>query len=167
MGAIVVAVRAPSPTAAVIAVLLIFMSLFYASAPLASVAAEGIPLTPMRRAYLRSAQSTGDRPGLGRRGAVIGGAAAVAAVAAVAAASALTVNSPSDTAPFSGSSDLPQIGSVGSSPPSPSEQPAPSPSPSAAPSPTAAGASPTPAPGTPGTSPPPVPPTPGPPRPTP
>jgi cellulose synthase/poly-beta-1,6-N-acetylglucosamine synthase-like glycosyltransferase len=167
MGAIVVAVRAPSPTAAVIAVLLIFMSLFYASAPLASVAAEGIPLTPMRRAYLQSAQSTGDRPGLGRRGAVIGGAAAVAAVAAVAAASALTVNSPSDTAPFSGSSDLPQIGSVGSSPPSPSEQPAPSPSLSAAPSPTAAGASPTPAPGTPGTSPPPVPPTPGPPRPTP
>jgi hypothetical protein len=114
---------------------MVFMAMFYASAPLASIAAEGIVLTPIRRAYLNSAQSTGDRPGLSRRGVVVGGTAAVAAVAAIATASALTVNSPSDTTPFSGQSDLPQIGSVVGSQPAPSPSPTTSPTPGTSPSP--------------------------------
>jgi cellulose synthase/poly-beta-1,6-N-acetylglucosamine synthase-like glycosyltransferase len=47
---------------AVIAILLLWLAALYSSAPWASFAAEGIRLTPLRRAYRRSSQSTGDWP---------------------------------------------------------------------------------------------------------
>jgi cellulose synthase/poly-beta-1,6-N-acetylglucosamine synthase-like glycosyltransferase len=45
-----------------LAVLLIWLALQFSSAPWASFAAEGIRLTPLRAAYRRSSQSTGDWP---------------------------------------------------------------------------------------------------------
>ncbi|HET9781884.1 MAG TPA: glycosyltransferase [Candidatus Dormibacteraeota bacterium] len=63
--AIVMVVRAPSISTGALAILLLFQAAIYANAPWAGAAAEGIHLTPMRRAYRRSAQSTGGRPGLG------------------------------------------------------------------------------------------------------
>ncbi len=58
-------IRAPSWTTAALAVLLLFQCWVYANAPWAALAAEGIKLTPERRAYLRSPQSQGDWPGSG------------------------------------------------------------------------------------------------------
>jgi hypothetical protein len=51
-----------SPGTIVIAVLLIWLAVLYSSAPWASFASEGIRLTPLRRAYRQSSQSTGDWP---------------------------------------------------------------------------------------------------------
>jgi cellulose synthase/poly-beta-1,6-N-acetylglucosamine synthase-like glycosyltransferase len=45
-----------------LAVLLLWLALQFSSAPWASFAAEGIRLTPLRAAYRRSSQSTGDWP---------------------------------------------------------------------------------------------------------
>ncbi|TMC06738.1 MAG: glycosyltransferase [Chloroflexi bacterium] len=45
-----------------LAVLLLWLALQFSSAPWASFAAEGIHLTPLRAAYRRSSQSTGDWP---------------------------------------------------------------------------------------------------------
>ncbi|MGH7904287.1 MAG: glycosyltransferase, partial [Candidatus Dormibacteraceae bacterium] len=59
--------RAPSFTTAALGGLLFFQSLVYLNAPWASTAAEGVPLTPLRRLYRYSAQTTGERPGAGRR----------------------------------------------------------------------------------------------------
>ncbi len=55
-------VAAFSPGTIVIAVLLIWLAFLYSSAPWASFASEGIRLTPLRRAYRQSSQSTGDWP---------------------------------------------------------------------------------------------------------
>ena len=120
-------VRSPSWTTAALAALLLFQGWLYLNAPWASMAAEGITLTPARRAYLRSAQSTGERPAL--RPAAAGlGAAALTAVAGVVAALVLT--GPSDTTtPFTGGPSLPRIGSLApghTSSPSPSPSPSPS-----------------------------------------
>ena len=46
----------------VLSVLLLFEAFVYSNAPWASLAAEGIILTPERRAYARSPQNTGERP---------------------------------------------------------------------------------------------------------
>src|SRR5262252_6238447 len=46
----------------VLALLLLWLAAVYSSAPWASFAAEGIRLTPLRAAYRRSSQSTGDWP---------------------------------------------------------------------------------------------------------
>ena len=56
--------------------MLVFQAMLYFSAPWAAAAAEGIELTPFRRIYGSSAQSTGDRPTwAGRAAAVPAGAA--------------------------------------------------------------------------------------------
>ena len=48
-----------------LAILLLFQSAVYANGPWAGAAAEGVHLTPIRRAYKSSAQSTGARPPIG------------------------------------------------------------------------------------------------------
>ena len=61
-GAAAMLVRSPSAATIVLALLLVFEAFVYSNAPWASLAAEGIILTPERRAYARSPQNTGDRP---------------------------------------------------------------------------------------------------------
>src|SRR5213079_2195745 len=63
--AIAMLLRAPSFSTAALSLLLMFQAAVYANAPWASAAAEGIHLTPLRRAYRRSAQSTGAWPAYG------------------------------------------------------------------------------------------------------
>jgi cellulose synthase/poly-beta-1,6-N-acetylglucosamine synthase-like glycosyltransferase len=151
--------RSPALTTVVLGLLLFFEAFVYSNAPWASLASEGIILTPERRAYARSPQNTGDRPAV-RGGLVV--PVGLTALAAAAAVAALVVSSPSDRAPFSGSQqDLPRIGNVAPNfgvGPTPSATPAASPSaspeaspsasatPAATPTPTVT-ASPTPTPG--------------------
>jgi cellulose synthase/poly-beta-1,6-N-acetylglucosamine synthase-like glycosyltransferase len=130
--------RSPGLTTVVLGLLLFFEAFVYSNAPWASLASEGIILTPERRAYARSPQNTGDRPA-GRAGLVM--PVGLTALAAAAAIAALVVSSPSDRAPFSGpQQDLPRIGNAtpATSPaPSPSASPVASPSPSTTPAPSA------------------------------
>jgi cellulose synthase/poly-beta-1,6-N-acetylglucosamine synthase-like glycosyltransferase len=150
-GAAAMLVRSPSIATGVLAALLLFEAFVYSNAPWASLAAEGIILTPERRAYARSPQNTGERPA--RKRALVAPLAAVG-VAATAAVLALVIASPSQNAPFSGpQADLPRIGKIvpdfkvgplpqvtpspsASASPSPGTSPSPSPSASAQPSPT-------------------------------
>jgi cellulose synthase/poly-beta-1,6-N-acetylglucosamine synthase-like glycosyltransferase len=60
--AVAMVVSAPSLPTIVLAVLLLWLAVVYSSAPWASFSAEGIHLTPLRAAYRRSSQSTGDWP---------------------------------------------------------------------------------------------------------
>ena len=53
-------VRALSVTTTVLAILLLFQASVYLCAPWASFAAEGIKITPLRRTYLESSQTTGE-----------------------------------------------------------------------------------------------------------
>jgi hypothetical protein len=151
-GAAAMLIRSPSTATIVLAVLLVFEAFVYSNAPWASLAAEGIILTPERRAYARSPQNTGDRPA--RRRPLAAPLAAVGVAAAAAAVALVILASPSQNAPFGGpQADLPRIGnlvpkvksgpipvvtpsSVPSSSPSPSPGASPSPSASAQPSPT-------------------------------
>jgi cellulose synthase/poly-beta-1,6-N-acetylglucosamine synthase-like glycosyltransferase len=142
-------VVSPSGTTIALATLLLFQGWLYTSAPWASIAAEGIRLTPARRAYLRSPQNTGDRPVIRR--ATLGVAAGAVAVAAAAVVAALVATGPSSTQPpfTRGPSDLPPIGGIAPSPstPTPSATPTPSPSPTSSPSPSSSATpSPSPAP---------------------
>jgi cellulose synthase/poly-beta-1,6-N-acetylglucosamine synthase-like glycosyltransferase len=139
-GALAMALRSPSVATGVLAVLLLFEAFVYSNAPWASLAAEGIILTPERRAYARSPQNTGDRPERSRPVAV---PLVLTGLAAFAVVGALVIASPSGNAPFGGpQSDLPRIGSIVPGlkiGPVPAVTPSPSPSvsPSAEPSPTA------------------------------
>jgi len=60
--AIAMVIRVPSVATIALAILLLFQSAVYANGPWAGAAAEGVHLTPIRRAYKSSAQSTGARP---------------------------------------------------------------------------------------------------------
>jgi cellulose synthase/poly-beta-1,6-N-acetylglucosamine synthase-like glycosyltransferase len=125
-------VAAPAWTTAALGVLLLFQAWLYTAAPWASMAAEGITLTPARRAYLQSSQNTGDRPVLRRS--AIGLTAGAAAAAVAVGIAALVATSPSDTQPpfTRGPSDLPRIGALApASSSTPSSSPTPSESPSA------------------------------------
>jgi glycosyltransferase involved in cell wall biosynthesis len=109
-GAAAMLLRSPGLATVVLGLLLIFEAFVYSNAPWASMAAEGIILTPERQAYARSPQNTGDRPVRRAAVAVPIGLTALVAAAAVA---ALVVSSPADRAPFSGNQqDLPRIGSI-------------------------------------------------------
>jgi cellulose synthase/poly-beta-1,6-N-acetylglucosamine synthase-like glycosyltransferase len=125
----VMLLRSPSFATVVLALLLFFEAFVYSNAVWASMAAEGIILTPEREAYRRSPQSTGDRPMPRGTVAVPLGMAGLATAAAIA---ALVVSSPADRAPFSGpQQDLPRIGAVA---PKLGVGPTPSPTPVATPS---------------------------------
>jgi cellulose synthase/poly-beta-1,6-N-acetylglucosamine synthase-like glycosyltransferase len=153
-GAVAMLVRSPSVATGVLALLLLFEAFVYSNAPWASLAAEGIILTPERRAYARSPQNTGDRPERSRPIAV---PLAVTGFAAAAVVAALVIAAPSTNAPFGGpQTDLPRIGTIAPGlkvGPLPNVTPSPSASttPSAQPSPTAsptASAQPSPTPST-------------------
>jgi cellulose synthase/poly-beta-1,6-N-acetylglucosamine synthase-like glycosyltransferase len=158
----VMEVRAFSLTTSLLAVLLLFQAVVYLSAPWASLATEGIQLTPLRQIYLRSAQNSGGME-VGARSSTamlpVGLALAATAVLIV----AFATTSPTAPAPFgggpspsgtpaptalkrpnpaaSGPSTSPSASpSTSPSPtlspsPSPSGSPSPSPSPTATPSP--------------------------------
>jgi hypothetical protein len=135
-GVIVMLVAAPAVATAILAIMLLFEAWVFASAPWASFAAEGIQLTPFRRIYRESAQSTGERPERASRADLI--PAGLAVVVAVVLAYGL-LNAPAETpAP---TAQLPTIGSITHALPStgPSSSPTPTatPSPIATPSPTA------------------------------
>ncbi len=60
--ALVMFIRAPNFATGALAVLLLFQAFIYSNAIWAGAGAEGITLTPERRAYLSSPQTTGDWP---------------------------------------------------------------------------------------------------------
>ena len=110
-------VRSPSVATCALGVLLLFAAYVYASAPVASVAAERVPLNSERRLWLASSQNTGERPPrAGRR--VVFGMAGVLGFAGVAAVAALVLTAPSQQNPFAGRGpdDLPRVNALGPAP---------------------------------------------------
>src|SRR5438128_376452 len=128
--AIVMVVRAPSFATGALAVLLIFQAAIYANAPWAGASAEGIHLTPLRRAYRFSAQSTGGRPGIGADTLAI-----PAAVAIVALVLMLLISLAAPAPPPEPTTSAPGEQIAAPLHPSPSASASPSPSPSASASP--------------------------------
>jgi cellulose synthase/poly-beta-1,6-N-acetylglucosamine synthase-like glycosyltransferase len=118
----------------VLALLLLWLSAVYSSAPWASFAAEGIRLTPLRAAYRRSAQSTGDWPERGVPTVVRFGLplAIAAALAALVFASGLLSPNKTQRPP-----DTPPLGQVVAPTPTPTPKPTPTPTPPPTPTPTA------------------------------
>ncbi|TMG33492.1 MAG: glycosyltransferase [Chloroflexi bacterium] len=108
VGAVVMLITAPAIATAILAVMLLFEAWIFGSAPWASLAAEGVQLTPYRQIYGRSAQNTGDRPERPSRAGIVPGALAV--VVAVVLAYGL-LNAPVERPP-SAQSDLPTIGKI-------------------------------------------------------
>lgn len=147
LGAAFMLVRVPSLPVVALSVLLLFQAFLYSNAIWASMAAEGITLTPTRRAYLRSSQSTGEWPERAGRLLAIPAVAGIFAVivlvlTALNAPSSLpTTNSPLVAPPGGApSSPSPTPTPPAVSSPSPFTQPPPvqqSPSPASIPSPTA------------------------------
>jgi cellulose synthase/poly-beta-1,6-N-acetylglucosamine synthase-like glycosyltransferase len=143
-GAIVILIAAPAIATAILALMLLFEAWVFGSAPWASFAAEGIHLTPFRRIYGRSAQSTGDRPDVPTRAAALIPGALALLVGGVLAYGLL--NAP-PASPPPGQTDLPKIGTITkrqlpvTAPvptPTPTPTPTPSPSPSIRPTPSPA-----------------------------
>jgi cellulose synthase/poly-beta-1,6-N-acetylglucosamine synthase-like glycosyltransferase len=130
-GAVLIPISAFSPATVVLSLLLLYQAAFYASAPWASLGAAGIKLNDFRRAYLRSAQNTGERPPGGGLPVPARLAAAVTALAAF--GLLLATAQPASPLPAR-QADLPKFGQVGGShatapSPAPSNAPAPSPAP--------------------------------------
>lgn len=124
--AIVMVVRAPSIPTVAIGILLLFQAAIYANAPWAGASAEGIQLTPLRRAYRRSAQSTGwPERGASRL-------AVPAALAVVGLVLMLLVSLATPAAPPEPTTAAPAEKPAAKT--SPAASPSPSPSPSASPS---------------------------------
>jgi cellulose synthase/poly-beta-1,6-N-acetylglucosamine synthase-like glycosyltransferase len=138
VAAVLMLVRAPSLSTVALSILLLFQASIYANAPWASVSAEGITLTPLRRAYRMSAQNTGARPSLGG-GALLGvpiGLALGFLVLLVFASIATPPAAPIALAPPPPShSPSPKASPSPSPSPSPTPSPSPSPSPQASPTP--------------------------------
>jgi hypothetical protein len=130
-------VRAPSFATAALALLLLFQVSVYANAPWASASAEGIKLTPLRRAYKQSAQTTGVRPARGG-GALLGVPAAFGLIFLLLLAIAAVLTPPAAApepaaappAPTPTASAARSASPTASPSPSPSLSPSPSPSPS-------------------------------------
>jgi cellulose synthase/poly-beta-1,6-N-acetylglucosamine synthase-like glycosyltransferase len=134
--AIAMLLRAPSLSTAALSFLLMFQATVYANAPWASAAAEGIHLTPLRRAYRRSAQSTGAWPMYAHSSlAVPAAVAAVGLVLWLMTSLATTVITPPE--PSSDQPPAPAPVQKQSPSPLPSSTQSPSPSPAPTPSPTA------------------------------
>jgi len=130
--------RALSVTTSLLAVLLLFQAAVYLSAPWASLATEGILITPLRRIYLRSSQNSAASAVETRSSAaILPVGLALAATAFLIVAFAAT--SPTASAPFGGGPSTPaQVGPnlpALLTSPSPSASPSPSPSASSSPSP--------------------------------
>ena len=124
--AIAMVVRVPSVPTFALALLLVFQAAVYANGPWAGAAAEGVHLTPLRRAYRRSAQSTGAWPSVGANTVALSLAAGLAALVVLVLVSLATPPA----------ALTPNPAPVGPAP-TPSTAPSTTPSPSLAPSPTA------------------------------
>lgn len=140
--AVAMLLAAPSLSTAALSFLLFFQASVYANAPWASASAEGIHLTPLRRAYKRSAQSTGAWPVYGNS--LLAVPAAIAAVGivlwlitslATTVISPPEVSNPQPPAPVQQASPSSSPSTSPSASPSPSSSPSQSPSPSPLPSP--------------------------------
>ena len=130
LAAVAMLVRAPSLSTGALSFLLFFQASVYANAVWASASAEGIHLTPLRRAYRRSAQNTGARPSYGAQLLGVPIVALLVVIVFVLLASAAAPPAP-DTAPSNPLAvQQPQQAS-----PSPKQTPSPSASPSSSPSP--------------------------------
>ncbi|MGH7640622.1 MAG: glycosyltransferase [Candidatus Dormibacteria bacterium] len=136
-------VRALSVTTTILAALLLFQALVYFSAPWASLATEGIHMTPLRRIYLQSSQNQTGLP-LETRSSTALLPVGVAVAAAAGLVVAFAAASPSSQSPFGGGAVSPSIAKTNPTPnPAHSPRPSPSASPSLSPSPSSS-ASPTP-----------------------
>jgi hypothetical protein len=144
VAAVAMLASAPSLSTAALSFLLVFQASVYANAPWASASAEGIHLTPLRRAYKRSAQSTGAWPAYGNS--LLAVPAAIAAVGlilwlitslATTEIAPPDVSNPQPPAPVQQASPSPSPSGSPSVSPSPSGSPSPSPLPSPSPSPSA------------------------------
>ncbi|MGA8426861.1 MAG: glycosyltransferase, partial [Candidatus Dormiibacterota bacterium] len=124
-------VRAPSLTTAILGALLVFQATVYFSAPWASLATEGIKITPLREIYLRSSQNLADSRESRTPTARLPVALALVATAGLIVAFA--ASSPTAPAPFNSSSG-PAPTRASAANPSPDLSPSPSPSQSASPS---------------------------------
>jgi len=134
--AVVMLVRAPSLPTIALAALLLFQAAIYANAPWAGASAEGIHLTPLRRAYRASAQSTGARPGSRQDTLAIPVAAGLVALALMLVLSLATPPPPPEpTTPAPAEQVQPTKQPTPSASPSPSPSPSPSGSPTPKPSP--------------------------------
>src|SRR5207247_6206324 len=127
--AIVMLIRAPSLPTIALAVLLMFQAAIYANAPWAGASAEGIHLTPLRRAYRASAQNTGVRPGFGAETLAVPVALALVALVLM-----LLISLPTPPPPT-------EPGSAGQAAPGTPPHATPSATPSASPSPSATSSS--------------------------
>lgn len=132
LGTAAMLVRSPSWAVVALGALLLFQAFLYSNAAWSSLAAEGIAMTPLREAFLRSSQSRGEWPQRAER------LIAVPAVAGVIAVIILVLTAL--TAP----THLPQQATNPSLPLTGPPSPAASPSPSASPSPAAASPQPSP-----------------------
>ena len=129
--AIVMLVRAPSIPTAALALLLLFQAAVYANAPWAGASAEGIHLTPLRRAYRNSAQSTGARPGLGAESLALPATLGIVALVLIALITLAAPAPPPEPQTPAPAEQVPAAAPAAS----PSASPSPSPSPSGSPSP--------------------------------
>jgi cellulose synthase/poly-beta-1,6-N-acetylglucosamine synthase-like glycosyltransferase len=141
VAAVAMILRAPSPSTAALTVLLVFQASVYANAAWASVSAEGIHLTPLRRAYRRSAQNTGAWPAYGGQLLGVPLVAGVIVLAIIVLAS-LAAPPAQEVAPPPPAQAQPAASPQ--SKPTPSAQASPSPSSSSSPSPSASSPSPSP-----------------------
>ncbi len=129
-------VRALSLSTILLAILLLFEAFVYSSAPWAAVSAERITMTPARRAFLLSPQSTGDRPSMAPLLTALGAGGVVAAAVAIVVAA---VGAAPSTSPGTRFPNIPPIGGAATpapaATPSPASTPRDTPSPAASPSP--------------------------------
>ncbi len=156
LAAVAMEVRSFGFTTTILAALLLFQGSVYLCAPWASLAADGIKLTPLRRIYLNSPRSVAERGDERSRAAAV--PLGIGAVAFAGLVVAFATAGPSGPQPFSPAAGGPVIAAApqptGAPPtPSPSASPSPSISPTASPTPSpSAGPSASPSPG-PSTSP--------------
>jgi cellulose synthase/poly-beta-1,6-N-acetylglucosamine synthase-like glycosyltransferase len=144
LAAVAMEVRSLGVTTTILAALLLFQGSVYLCAPWASLAADGIKLTPLRRIYLNSPRSGGEGGDERSRAAAV--PLGMAAVAFAGLVLAFATASPSGPQPFSSGVGGPVVAaapSPGSAATTPSPRPSATLSPSPSPSPTA---SPTPSP---------------------
>jgi len=134
VAAVVIPISALTPATLVLALLLLYQALFYAAAPWASLAAEGVSLTEFRQIYKRSAQNTGERPS---SGAGIPGVARAAGALVAAAIIGILVGT-AQSGPPAQPADLAPVGGVaGETTKAPSPAPTSTPTPEASSSPSA------------------------------
>jgi cellulose synthase/poly-beta-1,6-N-acetylglucosamine synthase-like glycosyltransferase len=135
VAAVAMVVSVTSFATVALAVLLIFQAAVYANGLWAGSAAEGVHLTPLRRAYKRSAQSTGARQAIGATGMALSAAGGLAMIVVLFLVSLATPPAPEEpTHPLSPGQTKHQAAPPGNPSPSTSPSSSPSSAPSGSPS---------------------------------